>query len=182
MTDSVSHNKQIAQNLAEKYEREDPAGQVFCNIHSSLGISRAVNSCLSEIEAEMGIENIFKSVLVEVSYEKKHGSVAAQAVHAFLALIDAEHSAKTWNYHADFVQWLKTHNINPHFFQYRDDRFDGLAHGCALVLHLWKSYFSWLNERTDINNRLACYSRSMENVSYLRISLAVFAAFGIQLI
>ena len=182
MTDSVSHNKQIAQNLAEKYEREDPAGQVFCNIHSSLGISRAVNSCLSEIEAEMGIENIFKSVLVEVSYEKKHGSVAAQAVHAFLALIDAEHSAKTWNYHADFVQWLKTHNINPHFFQYRDDRFDGLAHGCALVLHLWKSYFSWLNERTDINNRLACYSRSMENVSYLRISLAVFAAFGIHLI
>ena len=76
----------------------------------------------------------------------------------------------------------KTHDINPHFFQYRDDRFDGHAHGCALVLHLWDSYFSWLRERTDINNRLACYIRSMETVSYLRISLAVFAAFGIHLI
>ena len=182
MTDSVSHNKQIAHDLAEKYGREEPAGQVFCNIHTSLGISRAVNSSLSEIEAEMGIENIFKSVLVEVTYEKKHGSVVAQAVHAFLALIDAEHLAKTWNKHADFVMWLNAHDIVPHFFQYRDDRFDGLAHGCALVLHLWDSYFSWLRERTDINNRLACYIRSMETVSYLRISLAVFAAFGIHLI
>ena len=182
MTDSVSHNKQIAHDLAEKYGREKPAGQVFCNIHTSLGISRAINSSLSEIEAEMGIENIFKSVLVEVSYDKKHGSVVAQAVHAFLALVDAEHSAKTWNKHNDFVVHLKTQNINPHFFQYRDDRFDGLAHGCALVLHLWESYFSWLRERSDINNRLACYVRSMEKVSYLQISLAVFAAFGIQLI
>ena len=103
-------------------------------------------------------------------------------MHAFLALIDAEHSAKTWNKHADFVMWLNAHDIVPHFFQYRDDRFDGLAHGCALVLHLWDSYFSWLRERTDINNRLACYIRSMETVSYLRISLAVFAAFGIHLI
>ena len=182
MTDSVSHNKRIGQDLAEKYGRDEPAGQVFCNIHTSLGISRAVNTSLAEIEAEMGIENIFKSVLVEVSYDKKHGSVVAQAVHAFLALIDAEHSAKTWNKHADFVVHLKSQNKDAHFFQYRDDRFDGLAHGCALVLHLWETYFSWLKERSDINNRLACYVRSMENVSYLQISLAVFAAFGIQLI
>ena len=182
MTDSVSHNKHIAQDLAEKYGRETPAGQFFCNIHTSLGIARAINSGLSEIETEMGVENIFKSVLVEVTYEKKHGSVVAQAVYAFLALIDAEHSAKTWNKHADFVGWLKTHCIEPHFFQYRDDRFDGLAHGCALVLYLWEYCFAWLRERTDINNRLACYVLSMENVTYLKISLAVFAAFGIQLV
>ena len=182
MTDSVSHNKHIAADLAEMFDRDQPAGQVFCNIHTSLGISRAINSGLSEIEAEMGVENIFKSVLVEVTYEKKHGSVVAQAVYAVLALIDAEHSAKTWNKHAEFLSWLKQHDIEPHFFQYRDDRFDGLAHGCALVLYLWDHVFAWLSERTDINNRLACYVRSMEKVPYLKISLAVFASFGIQLI
>ena len=182
MTDSVSHNKKIAQDLAEKYEREDPAGQVFCNSHTSLGISRAINSGLNELEVEMGVENIFKSVLVEVTYEKKHGSIVAQSVYALLALIDAEHSAKTWNYHNDFVIWLKQHDIEPHFFRYRDDRFDGLAHGCALVLYLWDHYFLWLNERTDINNRLACFARSMENIPYFKIALTVFGAYGIHLI
>ena len=97
-------------------------------------------------------------------------------------MIDAEHSAKTWNKHEDFVLWMKQKHIDPHFFQYRDDRFDGLAHGCALVSYLWEHFFMWLNERTDINNRLACYARSMENVLYFKISLAVFAAFGIHLI
>ena len=31
MTDSVSHNKHIAADLAEMFDRDHPAGQVFCN-------------------------------------------------------------------------------------------------------------------------------------------------------
>ena len=63
-------------------------------------------------------------------------------MYAFLALIDAEYSAKTWNKHADFVLWLKAYNIDPHFFQYRDDRFDGLAHGCAFYIPRIKVFWA----------------------------------------
>ena len=103
MFDSVSHNKQISSTLQVKYDRETAAGQVFCNAHSSLGMIDEMNTCLGCIEKHMGIQNLFRSVLVDVQYEKKHGSVLVQVVYSTHALTDREHSARTWNYHSDFI-------------------------------------------------------------------------------
>lgn len=63
MTDSVSHNKHLAKGLAVKYERDEDAGQVFCNVHSALGFQRGMNKTLSMWEEKVGIENLFKNVL-----------------------------------------------------------------------------------------------------------------------
>ena len=79
----------------------------------------------------MGVDNIMKSVLVEVVYEKKHGSVFAQSVYSTLVLVDKEHSAMSWNYQKDF---LKKHGIKYHLFPYKDCRFDGLPRACGVLL------------------------------------------------
>ena len=182
MTDSVSHNRKISTNLQEKYKREKPAGQVFCNAHTSLGMIHAINERISEIEQQMGVNNIMKSVLVEVVYEKKHGSVLAQSVYSTLALVDKEHSAMSWNYHTDFLDFLKRHGIKSHLFPYKDSRFDGLPRACGVLLFHWTHIQEWLKERGDITNKLSCFIRALENVKYLQMSMAVVASFGLHLV
>ena len=182
MTDSVKHNKKLSANLAEKYEREVPAGQVFCTAHTASGFINSLNTSIAKIEQEMGMDNLFRSVLVNVVYEKKHGSVTAQCIYSLLALIDSEHSDMVWNYHSGFMLHLRENSIKSHLFPYKDDRFDGLPHAAAVLLYHWDHYYDWLRERSDITNKLACFSRSMEKVGYLKLSLVCLAAYGIQLV
>ena len=182
VSDSVSHNLSIASDLKEKYSREDQAGQVFCNAHTSLGLIEAINTKIHEIEEKVGVNNIFKQVLVEVSYEKKHSSIVAQVVYSLLSLIDREHSAKTWNYHEDFLDWLRRNNIKSYLFTYKDCRFDGLPRACSVVLFYWQHIQTWLKERSDIDNKLACFIRSIQDISYLPLALTVISTFGILLI
>ena len=40
MTDGTAHDKGIASKLAETLDRENPAGQLFCNPHTALGFDR----------------------------------------------------------------------------------------------------------------------------------------------
>jgi hypothetical protein len=43
VSDSVSHNKHISEELSKKYDRDLPAGQVFCNVHTALGLMSSMN-------------------------------------------------------------------------------------------------------------------------------------------
>ena len=174
MSDSVNHNLSIASDLKEKYSREDQAGQVFCNAHTSLGLIEAINTKIHEIEEKVGVNNIFKQVLVEVSYEKKHSSIVAQVVYSLLSLIDREHSAKSWNYE-DFLDWLRRNNIKSYLFTYKDCRFDGLPRACSVVLFYWQHIQTWLKERSDIDNKLACFIRSITTLNPLFILPTVYS-------
>ena len=46
MTDSVEHNKGLAELLAEIYSLEKPAGQLFCSSHTTLGMARSLNKVM----------------------------------------------------------------------------------------------------------------------------------------
>lgn len=39
LTDSVEHNKEVNQVLAEMYNLEKPVGQIFCGTHTVLGFT-----------------------------------------------------------------------------------------------------------------------------------------------
>ncbi|QQP49908.1 Hypothetical protein FKW44_010731 [Caligus rogercresseyi] len=41
MTDSTEHNQGFSKLLAEMYNLETPAGQIFCGTHTTLGFSSA---------------------------------------------------------------------------------------------------------------------------------------------
>ena len=50
MTDSVERNKGLAKLLTEMYDLNDPKGQIFCRVHTTLGFSVAMNKMLAIVE------------------------------------------------------------------------------------------------------------------------------------
>ena len=75
MTDSTSHNKGFAIVLAELYNLDEPAGQLFCGSHTTLGFSSAMNKVVKVIESDMKVENILSKFMVGMELESKHGSL-----------------------------------------------------------------------------------------------------------
>lgn len=150
----------------------------FCDIQGPPDHKNILS--LQEIEEAIGTGNILSSLMVDVEYEKRHGSLAAQCVYSLLALVDNEHSAKSWNKHAEFLMYLSENKIQSYLFHYKDNRFDGIGRAAAVLLFHWEDYFKWLNGRTDVTNKLACFSRSLENIKFLRLELLVLASFGLQ--
>ena len=58
MTDSTEHNKGFAKILAEMYDLEKPAGQIFCGSHTTLGFSSVMNKVMRQVEADMKMEQV----------------------------------------------------------------------------------------------------------------------------
>ena len=135
MTDSVSH-KHLSEIMGENYgiPETEKKGQVFCNIPSTLGAMNKMNQCLEDIEQEIGIKNILNTLVVDVEYEKRHGSLAAQCIYSLLALVDVAHSAKTWNKHAEFNMYLSENNIPNHLFHYKDNRLVVIGTLCPISI------------------------------------------------
>ena len=51
MTDSTEHNKGFAAILQEIYDLDEPAGQLFCGTHTTLGFAAAMNKAQNLIHA-----------------------------------------------------------------------------------------------------------------------------------
>ena len=58
MTDSTAHNKGVAKVLASTFNRKTPAGQLFCDSHTSLGFDRGMIKVISSVEEKMEMQNI----------------------------------------------------------------------------------------------------------------------------
>ena len=56
ITDSTEYNKGFAEHLAEMYNLEKPAGQLFCGTRTALGFSSAMNKVVRILEAEMKMD------------------------------------------------------------------------------------------------------------------------------
>ena len=71
ITDSTEHNKGFAELLAEMYNLEKPAGQLFCGTHTTLGFSSAMNKVVRMLEADMKISQI----LIELDIMMLEGGI-----------------------------------------------------------------------------------------------------------
>ena len=87
MTDSVEHNKGISPLLAELYDLDTQAGQIFCNTHTTLGFSSGMNKVMRNVESGMKMEEVVKSFMVDLDYETKNSSIAGQALDMMLRLV-----------------------------------------------------------------------------------------------
>ena len=56
MTDSVSHNKGVADVLQDLYDVSTKPGQIFCSTHTTLGFSSSMNKDVANIEGDMKVE------------------------------------------------------------------------------------------------------------------------------
>ena len=67
MTDSVSHNKGINKILQEMYSLDEPAGQLYCGSHTTLGFSSAMDSLVKKVEEDMKISHFTSKFMVALA-------------------------------------------------------------------------------------------------------------------
>ena len=182
MTDSVEHNKGFAQILAELYNLDKAAGQLFCGSHTTLGFSSAMNKIVSRIETEMKVDIVLSNFMVDMELDSKHGSLAGQALDMMLKLVAPEYSHKSWNYHRLYVNFLEQKKVENVLFSYKDQRFGCLSRAAAVLLYNYEWLEVFLNTNPQINNRLACLVRELLELPYLKVVLSVFAAIGVHVI
>ena len=182
MTDSTEHNKGISPLLAELYDLDTPAGQIFCNTHTTLGFSSGMNKVIRNVEAGMKMEEVVKSFMVDLDYDTKNSSIAGQALDMMLRLVAPEYSHKPWNRHGQFMVYLKERGLDGHLFAYKDARFGLLSRAAAIALYNYENISSFLDDFPDINNRLACLVREVMVLPYLKPVLVVWAILGLHLV
>ena len=182
ITDSTEHNKGFAKVLAEMYDLETPAGQIFCGTHTTLGFSSAMNKVMRLVESEMKLETLVKSFMVDLDVDTKNSSVAGQAVDMCLKLVAPELSHKPWNKNREFLQFLETKNVSSVLFAYKDSRFGCLSRASAVLVYNFDFLHEFLSENPHINNRLACLVREVMELPYLKVVFVVFASLEVHLV
>ena len=182
MTDSTAHNKGVAKQLAEKLEREEPAGQIFCTAHTTLGFDHRIEQVINQIEVSMDMDNLFKGFLLDVNLNKNSETLSLTFLTWVLNLFGPSFIQKPWNYHKDFVTFLKKKNKDVHLFEFKDSRFASLSESAAVVCHHWDDFIEFLDQHDYITNKLACLVRDAMKFEYILVVLAVIATFGVQLI
>ena len=61
----------------EMPDREDPAGQLFCASHTTLGCEREIRSTVHMLKDKLGMENFSKGFLVDVYLHSKYDTVSS---------------------------------------------------------------------------------------------------------
>ena len=181
ITDTTDHNKGFSKLLAELYDLETPAGQLFCGTHTTLGFSSAMCKMVAIIERSMKIENILSHFMVDIEAESKHDCFAAQALDMMLKLVAPEYSYKQWNYNKEFISYLEKNEAEQVLFAYQDHRFGCLSRAAGVLLYNFEWLEQYLTENPQVTNRLACLVRDAMDIPYLKAILVVFAAL-VQLI
>jgi hypothetical protein len=161
MTDITEHNKGFAEVLAELYSLEQPAGQLFCSTHTTLGMSRGFNKVVRTVEADMELEKLVQTFMVDLDVDTKSSSVAGQALDMCLKLVAPEYSEKMWNRYKEFIVFLEEREVKPVLFAYKDARFGCLSRAAAVLLYHWTDLRDFLAAFPSINNRLACLVREV---------------------
>ena len=182
MTDSTEHNKGFAGILAELYNLDSPAGQLFGGAHTTLGFSSAINKMVAIVESDMKLETITSHFMVEIDFDSKNGSFAGQALDMMLRLVAPEFMHKPWNYYKQFDQFLSDMGEPNVLFSYKDHRFGCLSRAAAVLLYNFDHLKTFLETNQQITNRLACLVRNLMELPYLKVVFCVMAIFGVHLI
>ena len=182
LTDSVSHNKFLSEEIPKLLDLDHKTGQIFCTTHTNLGFSRSMNSSVAKIESKLGVGNILGGFMVQIDQNSKNGSLAGQFVDCITRLVGMEMRHKPWNRGEDFKKFCQNNHIENEMFLYKDERFGCFPKACAVVLHMRETVNNFLSTHPDIDNRLACIVRDTYDQEYLILVLSVVGAFGIQLV
>ena len=179
MTDSVQHNKGFNAILQDMYSLDKLTGQLFCGSHTTLGFSSSMDKTVGRIEEDMKIAHVTSKFMVGLDVHSKNASVAGLALDIMLKLVAPEYSHKMWNYYKEFCLYLQSNQVEVVLFSYKDQRFGCLSRACAVLLFLLEHLGNFLNENTQIVNKLACLARELP---YLKTVFLSFAALGVNLI
>ncbi|QQP31579.1 Hypothetical protein FKW44_025223 [Caligus rogercresseyi] len=164
------------------YNLETPAGQIFCGTHTTLGFSSAMNKVMRLVEADMKMEQVLQSFMVDLDVDSKNASVAGQALDMCLKLVAPEYSHKPWNRYREFLLFLEQRQVSSVLFSYKESRFGCLSRAAAVLIYHFNHLTEFLSQNPHINNRLACLVREVMELPYLKVVLVAFACLGVHLV
>ena len=182
LTDSVSHNKFLFEDVPKLFNLDHKVGQIFCATHTGLGFCRSLNSSIHIIEDKVGINNVLDGFIVQIDYESKNGSIVGQFVDCITRLVGLELRHKPWNRAEEFRKFCSSQGVSYEMFLYKDERFGCFPKACAVSLYSKDTLQDFLMNNTNIDNRLACLVRDIFHQEYAQLAMAVIAVFGIQMI
>ena len=182
MTDSVSHNKFLYEDVPKLFDLDHTVGQIFCATHTGLGLCRSLNKNIHIIEQSVGISNVLDGFVVQIEFESKNGSIVGQFVDCITRLVGIELKHKPWNRGEEFKRFCTEQDVCYEMFLYKDERFGCYPKACAVCIYSKEVLQNFLMTNTNIDNRLACLVRDIIDHEYALLSMTVVAVFGIQLI
>ena len=97
LSDSVSHNKFLHEDVPKLFDLNHKVGQIFCATHTGLGLCRSLNNNIHIIEQSVGISNVLDGFVVQIEFESKNGSIVGQFVDCITCLVGMELKHKPWN-------------------------------------------------------------------------------------
>ena len=129
------------------YSLDEPAGQLYCGSHTTLGLSSAMDSLVKKVEEDMKISHFTSKFMVALDVSSKNSSVAGLGLDILLKLVAPEYSHKQWNYYSEFTLHLQSRDIQSPLFAYKDQRFGCLCEHKEIILEgvafLVKSHLSF---------------------------------------
>lgn len=182
MTDATSHNKGVAATLANKFNRNKVAGQIFCDSHTTLGFDRGMSKVVHSVENEMGMQNIFNGFLLDVDIDQRKECVSIATVSWALSLFGPDNIQKPWNCYKAFQVFMHRSSTPLHLFLLKDARFGALSKSSAVMCYHWDDFCSFLSSHEYVTNKLACLVRDALSLEYIKVVISVIAAFGLHLV
>ena len=76
MTDGTAHNKGITTHTAGLLEHSSSAGQLFCNVHTSLGFDKGFEDIVNKIENGINMENIIRGFILDVTIDQSSETIS----------------------------------------------------------------------------------------------------------
>ena len=159
LTDSVSHNKFLHEDVPKLFDLDHKVGQIFCATHTGLGLCRSLNNNIHIIEQSVGISNVLDGFVVQIEFESKNGSIVGQFVDCITRLVGMELKHKPWNRSEEFKRFCIQQGVSYEMFLYKDERFGCFPKACAVCIYSNDTLQNFLMANTNIDNRLACLIR-----------------------
>ncbi|KAI4829898.1 hypothetical protein KUCAC02_001558 [Chaenocephalus aceratus] len=137
-----------------------------------------MNKVMRLVEADMKMEQVLQSFMVDLDVDSKNASVAGQALDMCLKLVAPEYAHKPWNRYREFLLFLEQRQVSSVLLSYKDSRFGCLSRAAAVLIYHFGHLTEFLSQNPHINNRLACLVREVMELPYLKVVLVVFACLG----
>ena len=134
LTDSVAHNKFLAEDVPKLFDLDKKPGQIFCSTHTGLGFCSSMNSSIRQIEYKHGISNILDGFAVDIEYESKNGSLVGLFVDCMTRLVGMEMKHKPWNRGEEFKKYCLDRSSLYTMFLYKDERFGCFPKACGVCI------------------------------------------------
>ena len=130
----------------------------------------------------MKLSLITSKFMVGLDVDSKNSSVEGTALDIMLKLVAPEYCHMMWIYYNLFCLYLNSIDVVKVMFAYKDQRFGCLSRAAAAHLFLYEHLANFLDENTQIVNKLACLARELLGLPYLKTVFLVFAALGVHII